>query len=193
MPFELQPILKGNLLTLRPLRPDEFPALFAVASDPLVWEQHPCSDRYQEEVFKGFFRDAIASGGALVVIDNNDGQVIGSSRFNAYDEAKSEIEIGWTFLARSHWGGVYNREMKQLMLRHAFRFVDSVIFIIGATNFRSQRAMEKIGGVRISSRLDADGRPNYVYQIRAATFARLMRSLDPHGRRFVRSSRLWAL
>jgi RimJ/RimL family protein N-acetyltransferase len=107
---------------------------------------------------------------ALVVIDNNNGQVIGSSRFNAHDEAKSEIEIGWTFLARSHWGGVYNREMKQLMLRHAFRFVESVIFIIGATNFRSQRAMEKIGGVRISSRLDADGRPNYVYQIRAATF-----------------------
>ena len=168
--FELQPTLKGNLITLRPLLPDDFPALFAVASDRLVWEQHPCNDRYQEEVFKEFFRDAIASGGALVVIDNKDGQVIGSSRFNAYDEANSEIEIGWTFLARSHWGGVYNREMKQLMLRHAFRFVDSVIFIIGATNFRSQRAMEKIGGVRISSRLDADGRPNYVYQIRAATF-----------------------
>jgi N-acetyltransferase len=169
--FELQPILKGNLLTLRPLQPDEFPALFAVASDPLVWEQHPCSDRYQEEVFKGFFRDAIESGGALIVIDNKDGRVIGSSRFNAYDEAKSEIEIGWTFLARSHWGGIYNREMKQLMLRHAFRFVESVIFIIGATNFRSQRAMEKIGGIRAGSRVDDQGREHFIYKIAAASFS----------------------
>jgi N-acetyltransferase len=169
--FELQPILKGNLLTLRPLRPDEFPALFAAASDPLIWEQHPCSDRYQEDVFKRFFRDAIESGGALVVIDNKDGQVIGSSRFNAYDEANSEIEIGWTFLARSHWGGVYNREMKHLMLRHAFRFVESVIFIIGATNFRSQRAMEKIGGIRAGSRVDGQGREHFIYKIAAASFA----------------------
>jgi N-acetyltransferase len=171
MPFELQPILKGNLLTLRPLRPEDFPALFGVACDPLIWEQHPCSDRYQEEVFKGFFHDAMASGGALVVIDTKNGQVIGSSRFNAYDEAKRTIEIGWTFLARSHWGGVYNREMKQLMLRHAFRFVDNVIFIVGATNFRSQRAMEKIGGVRAGSRLDGQGRENFIYNIAAASFS----------------------
>ncbi len=108
---------------------------------------------------------------ALVVIDNKDGQVIGSSRFNAYDEAKSEIEIGWTFLARSHWGGIYNREMKQLMLRHAFRFVNSVIFIIGATNFRSQRAMEKIGGVRTGSRLDGQRREHFIYKIAAASFS----------------------
>src|SRR6476659_3567568 len=141
MPFELQPVLNGDLLVLRPLQPGDFPALFAVASDRLIWEQHPCSDRYQQAVFEEFFRDAIASGGALVVIDRGNGQVIGSSRYNAYDEAKREIEIGWTFLARSHWGGVYNREMKHLMLRHAFRFVDRVIFVIGATNFRSQRAM----------------------------------------------------
>jgi N-acetyltransferase len=170
MPFELQPKLKGELLELRPLEVDDFDKLFAVASDPLIWEQHPCSDRYQEAVFKEFFRDAIASGGALIVIDRKDGGVIGSSRYNAYDETNCEIEIGWTFLARSHWGGIYNREMKHLMLRHAFQFVDRVIFVIGATNFRSQRAMEKIGGTRISSRLDAEGRPNYVYLFTTATF-----------------------
>jgi len=170
MPFDLQPTLQGELLALRPLRPEDFAALYAVASDPLIWEQHPAWDRYKEEVFREFFREAMEAGGAFIAIDSKDGQVIGSSRFHGYDEEKSEIEIGWTFLARSHWGGIYNGEMKQLMLRHAFRFVNSVIFLVGPQNFRSQGAMEKIGGVRVGSRRDAYGRESLVYQITAESF-----------------------
>jgi N-acetyltransferase len=167
--FDLQPILQGELLSLRPLRPEDFRDLYTVASDPLIWEQHPVKDRYKEDVFKGFFRGALESGGALIAIDSKDGQVIGSSRFHGYDEEKSEIEIGWTFLARSHWGGVYNREMKQLMLRHAFKFVNSVVFLVGPQNIRSQKALEKIGGVREGSRPDASGRESLVYEITAST------------------------
>src|SRR5437016_56629 len=170
MSFDLQPILKGELLGLRPLRPEDFNDLCAVASDPLIWEQHPIKDRYKEEVFKGFFREALESGGALIAIDSKDGQVIGSSRFHGYDEEKSEIEIGWTFLARSYWGGVYNKEMKQLMLRHAFRFVKRVLLVVDTENFRSQRAVENIGGVRVGSRPEADGRESLVYHISASTF-----------------------
>ncbi|MGA9645427.1 MAG: GNAT family N-acetyltransferase [Candidatus Korobacteraceae bacterium] len=169
MSFDLQPVLKGEILELRPLRPADFHDLYAVASDPLIWEQHPVKDRYKEEVFREFFREALESGGALVAIDSKDGQVIGSSRFHAYNEEKSEIEIGWTFLASSHWGGIYNGEMKQLMLRHAFRFVSSVIFLVGPQNFRSQRALEKLGGVRVGSRPDGGGRDSLVYQITAST------------------------
>ncbi len=169
MSFDLQPILKGEFLELRPLRPEDFHDLFAVACDPLIWEQHPNRDRYKEEVFTGFFREALESGGALIAIDSKDGQVIGSSRFQGYDKEKSEIEIGWTFLARSHWGGIYNREMKQLMLGHAFQFVNSVIFLVGPQNLRSQRAIEKIGGVRVGSRPDAGGRDSFVYRISAST------------------------
>ena len=165
--FDLQPTLQGELLRLRPLRPEDWADLYAVASDPLIWEQHPNNDRYKEEVFQGFFREALESGGALIVIDARDGRVIGSSRFHGYDNDKSEIEIGWTFLARSHWGGVYNKELKQLMLRHAFRFVNSVIFLIGPTNLRSQRAVERIGAVRVASRRDGSGRESLVYQITA--------------------------
>ena len=167
MSFDLQPVLEGELLRLRPLRPEDFRDLYAVASDPLIWELHPNSDRYKEEVFKEFFREALESGGALIAIDSKDDRVIGSSRFNGYDRDKSEIEIGWTFLARSRWGGIYNREMKQLMLRHAFRFVKSVIFLVGPENMRSQKAMEKIGGVRAGSRTDAAGRESLVYRITA--------------------------
>jgi N-acetyltransferase len=166
--FDLQPILQGKLLSLRPLRAEDFRDLYVVASDPLIWEQHPIRDRYKEDVFKGFFRDALESRGALIANDSKDGQVIGSSRFHGYDAAKSEIEIGWTFLARSHWGGTYNREMKQLMLRHAFKFVTSVVFLVGPQNIRSQKAMEKIGGVRVGSRPDASGRESLVYQITAS-------------------------
>ena len=171
MAFDFQPVLKGKLLELRPLRAEDFDDLFAVAADPLIWEQHPAKDRYQEEQFRVFFREALESGGALVAIDTKDGRVIGSSRFHGYDGDKSEVEIGWTFLARSHWGGRYNGEMKQLMLQHAFRFVDRVVFLVGLHNRRSQRAVEKLGGVRVGSRPDASGRDSIVYEITAATFA----------------------
>ena len=167
MPFDLQPTLEGELLRLRPLRPEDFHDLYAVASDPLIWEQHPNKDRHRKEVFEGFFREALESGGALIAIDSKGGQIIGSSRFHGYDRDKSELEIGWTFLARSRWGGAYNREMKQLMLRHAFGFVNSVIFLVGPQNVRSQRAMEKIGGVREGTRRDGRGLESLVYRIAA--------------------------
>src|SRR5262249_62062522 len=117
------------------------------------------------------FRDALESRGVLPALAAKDGRAIGSSGFHGYDEGRSEIEIGWTFLARSHWGGAYNREMKRLMLRHAFRFVHSVIFLVGPHNIRSQRAVEKIGGVRAGSRLDGSGRASLVYRIEASGFA----------------------
>src|SRR3954454_19109446 len=170
MPFDLQPTLKGQLVELRPLRAEDFLALYAAAADPLIWEQHPSSDRYQEPVFRVYFQEALQCGGALLATDSQTGQVIGSSRFDGYNEAKSEIEIGWTFLARSHWGGAYNGEMKRLMLGHAFRFVESVIFVIGPRNLRSQRAVEKIGGVLVGSKLDDRGQERLVFQITASRF-----------------------
>jgi RimJ/RimL family protein N-acetyltransferase len=167
MAFELQPTLTGTLLELRPLRPEDFDELYAIASDPGIWELHPEPDRYKEDVFRGFFQGAMDSGGAFAVIDRASGRIIGSSRYFGYDEARSEIEIGWTFLARTYWGGLYNRELKELMLRHAFRFVDSVVFLVGPQNWRSQRAMEKIGGVRVGMvRRTPEGRENVVFEIR---------------------------
>ncbi len=171
-PFDLQPVLEGELLKLRPLQASDFDALFAVAADPLIWEQHPAPDRYKDEQFRIFFGESLDSAGALIAIDRRDGRIIGSSRFHGYDRERSEIEIGWTFLARSHWGGRYNGEMKQLMLLHAFRFVDCVVFLVGPQNLRSQRAVEKIGGVRAGSRSDAGGRASIVYEITGTAYGR---------------------
>jgi RimJ/RimL family protein N-acetyltransferase len=143
--FDLQPTLTGTLIELRPLSPDDFDALFEAASDPLIWEQHPERDRYTRPVFQKYFDGAIASGGAFTILDRKTGKIIGSSRYCNLKLADSEVEIGWTFLARAYWGGAYNRELKSLMLDHAWRFVDHVVFVVGENNLRSQKALQKIG------------------------------------------------
>jgi RimJ/RimL family protein N-acetyltransferase len=155
--FDLQPHLRGELIELRPLAPDDWDELFAVASDSLIWEQHPERDRYKEDVFRGFFKEALESGGAFVVVDKKTKHIIGSTRFYGNDPEKSEIEIGWTFLARKYWGGRYNQEMKELLLDHAFKFVEAVVFLVGEQNIRSQRAMEKIGATKVGMATRAYG------------------------------------
>jgi N-acetyltransferase len=107
---------------------------------------------------------------ALVALDRATGAIVGMSRFHGYDPERSEVEIGWTFLARSHWGGTYNGELKDLMLRHAFRFVRAVVFLISPDNARSRRAVEKIGSVRFGSRPDADGRKSIAYRVESSEF-----------------------
>lgn len=166
MPFDLQPTLTGDLLHVRPLLAGDWDALLAAASDPLIWEQHPESDRYKPEVFRRYFDGGMASGGAFVVVDPRTGRIIGSTRYHGYDEDASTIEIGWTFLERVYWGGAYNREMKRLLVDHALRFVRRVVFLVGPTNLRSQKAMEKIGGVRAGTRV-GDGRESVVFEITA--------------------------
>jgi RimJ/RimL family protein N-acetyltransferase len=170
---ELQPHLAGELLELRPLRPEDWQGLFAAASDPMIWEQHPVHDRYQEEVFKEYFQGALESGGALSAVDRKTEKIAGCSRYCEYEPDISEVEIGWTFLVRSHWGGKYNGEMKRLMLDHAFQFVDSVVFVVGTENLRSQRAVEKIGGI-VTGRKDVPYRgailEHLIYQIKKASY-----------------------
>ena len=144
-----------------------------VAADPLIWEQHPERNRYQEATFRAFFEEALTSGGALVALDRANGHIIGSSRYHGYDAERSVIEIGWSFLARAYWGGRYNGEMKRLMVEHAFRSMKRVIFIIGPENRRSQRAVEKIGGMRrTGTTIDAHGRARVVYELTPELFAR---------------------
>ncbi|MFE7134557.1 GNAT family N-acetyltransferase [Streptomyces sp. NPDC057638] len=171
MTFDLQPYLSGALVDVRPLREEDFDDLYAVASDPLIWEQHPARDRHRRDEFTRFFREAIGSRGALAVIDREDSRLIGSSRYHGYDAERDEIEIGWTFLARSHWGGAYNSELKRLMILHAFRFVGAVVFLVGPENVRSQRAVERIGGVLSGTRTQENGAESLLYRIDSHTFA----------------------
>lgn len=149
MPFELQPTLSSARVHLAPLRADDFTRLYAVACDPLIWEQHPNQSRYQHQVFHNYFQGAMESGGALLITDATSGAAIGSSRFYDLDESAGTIAIGYTFLARKYWGGASNRALKTLMLDHAFGCVARVIFHVGEHNMRSRTAMDRLGGVII--------------------------------------------
>lgn len=170
MDFVLQPTLRGKLLELRPLRRDDFDALFTAASDPLIWEQHPEKNRYTREVFQKFFDGAMDSGGAFAVIERKSGRIIGSSRYANLKPEESEVEIGWTFLERAYWGGAHNGEMKSLMVDHALQFVARVVFKIGENNLRSQRAVEKIGAKfwKIGDAPASDGSKNLIFAITRA-------------------------
>jgi len=166
---QLQPILTGTLIEVRPLRSEDFEELFDAAGDPLIWEQHPEPDRYKREAFQRFFDTAMESKGAFAVIELKSGKIIGSSRYYAYNLPQREIMVGYTFLKREFWGGPYNRELKSLMLGHAFQFVDRVLFQVGENNLRSQRALAKIGAQFVAREqlpgLDGTMQPYLVFSI----------------------------
>ena len=168
--MNLQPQLKNELIRIVPIQSTDFEKLFAVASDPLIWEQHPNKDRYKREVFEIFFKGALESGGAFLVYDNVTDEVIGSSRFYDFNEVEKSLIIGYTFLARSHWGTKYNRALKTMMLTYAFQFVDSVRFVIGSQNIRSQTAIGRLGAKKMDEQSIAYyGEPeklNFIYEIK---------------------------
>jgi len=169
MQFELQPTLKNDLIKIQPLKSTDFEILFGIASDPLIWEQHPNKDRYKREVFENFFKGAIESGGAFLIFDTTTNQAIGSSRYYGLDKETGTIVIGYTFIDRAHWGKNYNKALKNLMITHAFKFVNHVIFHVGANNLRSQKAIGKIGGLKVGEvEMKYYGEPNrlnFIYQI----------------------------
>lgn len=170
---DFQPTLIGDAVIIRPLRPDDWAPMFAAASDPAIWELHPARMRYTEPVFRQFFDAGLASGMAFAFVDRASDELIGSSRYYGYDPARSEVEIGWTFVVRRHWGGTINREIKRLMLDHAFGFVDTVIFWVGEHNLRSRGAMTKIGGVLrdgIFVRELSGDLPNVVFEIKRSQY-----------------------
>jgi RimJ/RimL family protein N-acetyltransferase len=165
---DFQPTLNGPAVIVRPVMASDWAELFAAGSDPEIWKVHPTPDRYTEPAFRQFFDNAVTSKMGFVFVDRATGRLIGSSRYHGYDARQSEVEIGWTFLARSHWGGKTNREVKRLMLDHAFTFVDTVIFWVGEENWRSQGAMTKIGGVKragLFTRELTGARPYFIFDI----------------------------
>ncbi len=177
MSIDLQPTLQNDLVLLQPLQADDFEALYAVASDKLIWEQHPNPNRYQREVFRTYFDGAMVSKGALL-IKNAEGEVIGCSRYYDYDTANNSVLIGYTFFGRAYWGTTYNRTVKLLMLAHIFQSVTTVKFHIGAKNIRSQRAIERLGAVKVATREVAYfGEPlqtNYEYEITKELFEKVI-------------------
>lgn len=147
MDADWQPRLAGERLLLRPLAEADFEPLLRAASDPLIWEQHPDRLRWTRERFEPYFRSGLESRGALLIEGRGTGEVLGSSRYRDHRPEESSVEVGYTFLTRACWGRGFNDELKRLMLGHAFRFVDTVVFVVGERNLRSRKAVSKLGAV----------------------------------------------
>lgn len=147
--FNIPQELRDDKVKLVLLEERDFDLLYSVASDPLIWEQHPSKDRYKEDVFRIFFNEAIESGSAYSIFNAKTNELIGSTRFYDADTEHSSVAIGYTFFARRYWGGEYNRAVKKLMLDHAFGFVDHVLFHVGANNIRSQTAVLRLGAEKV--------------------------------------------
>lgn len=165
--MNLQPALSNELVILKPLLKEDFDLLYKIASDKLLWEQHPNNDRYKKEVFEDFFDIAIQSNSSFVIIDNVTNEIIGSTRFYDYNEIESSIAIGYTFIARKYWGSAYNASIKKLMIDYAFQFVENIIFHVGETNFRSQKAVEKLGAIKLGSLKKENSKiVNWIYELK---------------------------
>lgn len=147
--MDLQPTLENELLTIRPMKNGDLESLYIVAKDPKIWEQHPCK-RHLKTEFEKFFVESIESNGALIITDKLTNEIIGSSKFKVFDGFSNEVESGWTFLSRKYWGGKYNKLVKNLMIEHAFKYVNNIIFYVAKHNIRSQKAVEKMNGQKVS-------------------------------------------
>ncbi len=145
MNFSIQPILENENFKLIPLQENDFERLYVVASDPKVWEQHPNKERYKREVFENFFKGAMESKGAFLVVSKDSGEVLGCTRFYDFDRENKSILIGYTFYGRNSWGKNVNPQIKKMMLDYIFQYVETVIFHVGKENIRSQVAMERLG------------------------------------------------
>lgn len=148
MYFSIQPQLENESLKLIPIQESDFEKLFEVASDPAVWAQHPNKNRYKREVFQTFFKGAMESLGAFLVVEKSTGEIAGSTRFYDFNSEDNSLYIGYSFYGTKFWGKGINPQVKKLMLDYIFQFVDKVNFHVGATNFRSQKAMEKLGAIK---------------------------------------------
>jgi RimJ/RimL family protein N-acetyltransferase len=170
MTFNIQPNnLKSELIFLRPLQENDFDKLFEIASDPLLWEQHPNKYRYKKEEFTTYFKGAILSKGAFIIIDSKTNETVGCSRYYDYNDDENTILIGYTFIGRKYWGRGYNASLKKIMLNYIFQYVSSVYFHIGNQNFRSQKAIEKFGAQKVGEQeVEYYGeipKMNYIYKI----------------------------
>lgn len=161
--FDKQQELEDDLIRIIPLKVEHYEPLYQVASDHMIWAQHPNNDRGEREVFRTFFILGLVSKGAYLILDKKTDEIMGTSRY--YDLEEDQVAIGFTFLARKFWGGVYNSALKKLMINHAFESFDAVVFHVGNQNLRSQKAVEKLGAKKIAEQEVYPAKLNYIYRL----------------------------
>lgn len=143
-------VLEGERVRLEPLTPAHLHQLVAACNDDALWEFTFRANLFaQEETAKRLIADAIEDPHtvAFVVVDKATNTVIGSTRYFDIEEQHRKLEIGWTFIARSHWRTHVNTECKLLLLRYAFETWNAarVQLKAEAVNQRSRNAILRLG------------------------------------------------
>lgn len=160
--IEFKITLENNYVRLVQTSEDHFQELYQIGSNPVIWEQHPNQDRWKKNNFRKYFEGGLNnSEGCFTIIDKKINKIIGNTRFYSFDENNQSVKIGYTFISNEYWGTEMNYQIKKLMMDYIFQFLDKVYFEIGKNNFRSQKSVEKLGGIKIKLLNDK----NYLYLI----------------------------
>ncbi|MEX2210423.1 MAG: GNAT family protein [Gaiellaceae bacterium] len=138
-------VLEGRIVRMEPLGEQHFERLSEAAGDPEIW-RWMTGDGSRPDVFRSWFDESLAERIAFATVDAATGTPVGSSSFLALVPEHRRVEIGHTWLARSHWGKGANVEAKLLMLDHAFGELGMrrVEFKTDALNERSRRALKAL-------------------------------------------------
>jgi N-acetyltransferase len=149
--------LRGKYVYLELLTPDHIETLRLLAKNERIWEFTKAFSIDQEfdKNFDEYFGTAIdknAMGGqqAFVIRKPSDNTVIGMTRFYEIKPKDKRAAIGYTWYTPDVWGMVHNKECKLLLLTYIFEELGycRAEFHVAHQNIRSQKAVEKIGGVK---------------------------------------------
>lgn len=144
--------LKGRYVYLEMLQPRHKEALRPLAKDERIWEftRGFVFDKDFDTQFETYFSIALFTHQAFVIHRTDNGAIIGMTRFYDMSEKDKRVSIGYTWYTPDAWGKVYNRECKLLLLQYIFEEMkfNRAEFTVAHQNTRSQKAVEKIGGVR---------------------------------------------
>jgi RimJ/RimL family protein N-acetyltransferase len=148
--------LKGCHVYLQFLTEAHREILRPLAKDERIWEFNKTlllTETYDQQ-FDNYFNEAlsIAAKGdqTFVIVAAADDRVIGMTRAYDLDRRVKKITIGHTWYVPEVWGKAHNKECKLLLLTYLFEGLElqRVDFKVAGQNIRSQKAVEKIGGVR---------------------------------------------
>jgi N-acetyltransferase len=149
-------LLKGKFVYLQPLTTSDIPELRTIAKDDRIWEFTKTlmvNDTYDLQ-FADYINVPLNPANAetikAFVIHDSTKRIIGMTRYYDIDEKNKRLNIGYTWYIPEVWGKVHNKECKLLLLTYAFEQLEfnRVGFEVAHQNIRSQKAVEKIGGVR---------------------------------------------
>jgi len=188
---EMDSLLVGRRVRLRPFEPSDAEGVFAYASSPLVtryleWSPHQTlADSVR---FIASARSRAAEGGATFAIEEHEtGAVLGSCELRIIDAIRRVAEIGYA-LAPGYWGHGYNVEAGLLLLDFGFAGLHllRVQGLCDVDNRRSFRTMEKLGMVRerlLPRYRWRDGRQvdRYIYSILWREYARQAAARERDG------------